>query len=224
MSHGTRHGYVRAGCRCTECRAWNAAAQQRYRDLVKSRGGAPNADPLVDGARARAHVGRLRVLGVGLRAIHESSDVAWSSVVALLHRARIRQSTERRILALDAGAMANGHHVPSGPARAAMRGLVALGFRNTEVARLLGSEAKTKPRIELWRARCRLSTQRALERLLARARRGEVSPLRPPPRRVLKVRARVPELLELRRRGVELRAGEVLEAELAELRRMKRAS
>ena len=41
MTHGTRYAYTLAGCRCPECRAWNAANQRaKYQRRKAARLGA----------------------------------------------------------------------------------------------------------------------------------------------------------------------------------------
>lgn len=37
MTHGTRYAYVHRGCRCAECRAWNAGQQRAKRARRKAR-------------------------------------------------------------------------------------------------------------------------------------------------------------------------------------------
>lgn len=54
--HGTRAGYRREGCRCDECRAWNATTQAKYAADYRER----------TGVSLRAKYTRRRpVLGVG---------------------------------------------------------------------------------------------------------------------------------------------------------------
>lgn len=36
--HGTRHAYRQRGCRCDECRAWNAGSFNRYKRLRRDQG------------------------------------------------------------------------------------------------------------------------------------------------------------------------------------------
>lgn len=38
VKHGTAGGYYYRGCRCAECRAYNAAAQRRHAEKQKKKG------------------------------------------------------------------------------------------------------------------------------------------------------------------------------------------
>lgn len=164
--HGTRSKYV-TGCRCSECRAANAAyGKARWLRLGRAtlalpapparpercpgvdgrpcpngrslRGDSSRAglcavcartavaDRLVPADRARAHLRDLRRRGVGLQAVADASDVS-PSVLLDIRQGRadkIRASTERRLLSVDEGALADGALVPAGPTLRAIDRLI----------------------------------------------------------------------------------------------------
>jgi hypothetical protein len=80
---------------------------------------------LVDAGPARAHLLALSEQQVGKRAVAAACDVALS-VLDLIRRGtrtKIRAKTERRILAVDAGARSDGARVPAKPTRKLLRQL-----------------------------------------------------------------------------------------------------
>src|SRR5436309_15772874 len=97
--HGTRARYVALKCRCDACRAANTA----YYHVVKARG------QRVSAARARYHLAQLSALGVGYKSVAAASDVAKGLLREIIsgRRDRIREETERRILAVDRRAAAD---------------------------------------------------------------------------------------------------------------------
>lgn len=97
---------------------------------------------LVDAGPARKHLAALSAAGVGRRAVRAACDVADSLLhqVARGTRRKIRQETERRILAVDVGARSDGSLVPARETRARLRFMLARGMTKTELARELGSE------------------------------------------------------------------------------------
>jgi hypothetical protein len=86
----------------------------------------------------------------------------------------IRASVERRILAVDAGARADGALVPAASTNRKLAALVARGFTKAHLAELLGAES---PALQLGdRARVTLATRARVERLWRKVARGEVTP------------------------------------------------
>lgn len=146
--HGTRARYVGAGCRCLLCRAANSRWVS-YRERRKAAG---DWNGIVPAIRTRAHLRRLSRLGVGRHAVAAASDVSdmilwlvWSG-----RRRQIRARTERKILAVDARARADGSLVPAGPTWRLLDRLIADGYTKTQIAAWLGSRAKT-PALQLSR-------------------------------------------------------------------------
>jgi hypothetical protein len=162
--HGTRARYVGARCRCDACRAAN-------RNYQRSRAGQP-FNGLVDAAPARAHLELLSSQGVGRRAVAAASDVSCSVVQDIRTGAkqRVRADTVRRLLAVDAGAIADHGLVPAKETRVALRELLRHGLTRQEIAERLGSTAKT-PSLQLTKrhvtARNALKVKRLLDEVRA---------------------------------------------------------
>lgn len=140
---GSRAAYQR-GCRCLPCRAANA----RYAAARASR---PN--PLVDAARAQAHLAALakhRKGRVGHRRAAKLSGLSFQ----LLHDIRagrvseIRASTEAKILAIR-HKPAPGLLINSYDARHLIAVLVGEGFTLPELARALGFDLEWLERYAL---------------------------------------------------------------------------
>lgn len=95
---------------------------------------------LVPAARARRHLRKLSRAGIGYKAVSEACDVAASTLAAVLTggKRQIRTDVERRILAVDAGARADGALVPSGPTWALLDDLAARGFTRRWMSAELG--------------------------------------------------------------------------------------
>jgi len=158
--HGTRARYVSGRCRCEPCRAANAAhRRQRARAVA-----AGDTRGLVSSDRARAHLAALRATGVGARSVSAASDVALSIVraVASGKATNIRAHTERRILAVDAGAVADHGHVDSGPTRRLIREIIRAGYTRGEIARRLGA---SRPALQLAPRRILARNALAVERI-----------------------------------------------------------
>ena len=135
-------------------------------------------DGLVSASRARAHLLALRKRGVGLSSVADASDVARSVLldVATGRRREIRASTERSILAVDEGAIADGAVVSAKRMNALIRKMLDHGFSKAHIAELLGMRA---PQLHLGKSpRALARTVSRVERLWARVERGEVKPRR----------------------------------------------
>lgn len=102
-------------------------------------------DQLVDAAPARAHLFALSAAGVGKRAVAAACDVPRSQLAKLKSGARtkIRRSTLRRILSVDASAVSDHGMVDAAETWRLLNQLLQLGFTKQQVARRLGSVAKT---------------------------------------------------------------------------------
>jgi hypothetical protein len=138
--HGTRVAYVRDRCRCTACRAANAAASARAR---KSRVLGHPGD-LVDAAAVRFRLHRMREAGVGIQRIAALSGIAPSHIRQLLTVrpdgtpavARVRRRTAERFPALvDAQSVVSSRAQVAalGTARR-LQALHAIGWSTTELA------------------------------------------------------------------------------------------
>jgi hypothetical protein len=144
-SHGTRVRYM-TGCKCMLCRAANS----RYEtERAKARA---NGDwnGVIPAVRARAHLKMLAKAGIGRRLVEAISGVGNSTLQEIKtgRKKNIRARTERRILAVTTEARAARTLVQAGPVWAQINRLLREGFTQTELARRLGSEAKT-PALQL---------------------------------------------------------------------------
>ena len=133
----------------------------------------------VDPAEAREHLLRLRREGVGYKSVHDASDVPSSTLGRVLAGdGAIRASTLKRILGVDAGAIADHAVAPKKAVRRMQRqldDLVARGFRKHHLARLLGSNSQA---LQVGRTGGALaSSVAAVDKLWRRAERGELQPV-----------------------------------------------
>lgn len=132
----------------------------------------------VDPTEAREHLLRLRREGVGYKSVHDASDVPSSTLARVLAgEGTIRAGTLKRILEVDAGAIADHAVAPKKAVRRMKRQLdelVALGFRKHHLARLLGSNSQA---LQVGRTGGALaSSVAAVDKLRRRVERGEVAP------------------------------------------------
>lgn len=138
--HGNRLRYL-AGCRCTDCRAANAA-YERMRIAERKAG---NADPIVPADKARAHLFALSEAGVGRSSVHTATDVARAILQKIRNgeHTQIRRSTERKILAVpvDAAMLLDGAHIDAGPSLALVAELQQAGFPKVRIAREMGQKS-----------------------------------------------------------------------------------
>jgi hypothetical protein len=157
--HGTRLRYL-AGCRCMLCRAANSRYECE-RAAARRRG---RGNGIVDASRARAHLLRLSRAGVGRDAVRHASDVSRTVLqgIAAGRKTMIRAETERRILAVDASARADGSLVPAGRTWQRIDELLEEGYTKAFIARALG--AKT-PALQVRRDRILARTAVKVERL-----------------------------------------------------------
>jgi len=118
---------------------------------------------LVLADRAKAHLVELSRAGVGYRSVGEAADVS-KTVLALIlsgKRQRIRASTERRILDVDAQARADHSTVPATRTWRRIRILLEEGFSKAEIARRLGYR---RPALQLGRRRILAKNAARVER------------------------------------------------------------
>ena len=162
--HGTRIRYM-GGCKCVPCRAANS----RYESgrLEARRNGDWNG--LVDAGRARRHLRRLSRAGIGRLSVAEACDVGKTSIAEIKNgiKKRIRARTERRILAVDKGAISGGQIVPAVGTWKRISRLLEEGFSKAELARRLGYR---RPALQLHperiTARNRMKVQRLYNRIM----------------------------------------------------------
>jgi hypothetical protein len=121
----------------------------------------------------------LQKAGVGYKSVAAVSDVAASGLSAIKagRKAKIRASTEKRILAVTPDvARADGARVSAGPTNRLLAKMLEMGFRRRELAVLLGYSSNTSGLQLGGRRSCLLSTKARVERLWARVKRREVFP------------------------------------------------
>lgn len=135
-------------------------------------------DGRVSPEKARAHLLELRAQGVGYKAVAAACDVAASALCRVLRGGdeTIRASTERRILAVDADAIADHAIVDAAETNARIATLRTCGFTLRHLGALLGYESDAA--FQFGRARTTAAKRSAVARLMARVERGEVCPER----------------------------------------------
>jgi hypothetical protein len=134
-AHGTRVKYL-GGCRCVPCRAANS----RYsceRDRANKNF---ETDHIVSADIAREHLQLLSSKGVGRRAVADASGVARTIISGIRRgtRKHLRESTERRILAVDCDARSDSSYVPAAPVWKQIEELLQEGYTRRWIAQRLG--------------------------------------------------------------------------------------
>lgn len=122
----------------------------------------------VSAERAQKHLLELAQLGIGRRAVSAACDVASSSLAAIRTGTKtlIRVETERRILAVDAGAVADHALVKGSPTWKAIAELRAMGWTKSRISQALGNSV---PALQLKKRRVLARTELAVRQLLERA-------------------------------------------------------
>jgi hypothetical protein len=130
--HGTRARYI-AKCRCPLCREAQLAYCRDYYRARKRLG----EGLLVPAELARQHLRELQRMGVGVRAL-EMEGIPHGTLMRILSGEckRIRRSTERRILAVQADYARHGY-VDATLTRERLRAIMALGFTGRWIAERL---------------------------------------------------------------------------------------
>ena len=100
---------------------------------------------LVPADDVRAHLKSLSRQGIGYKSVAASADVSRSVLAAILAgtKHQLRAQSARRILEIDRGAVADHALVAAGPTWRRLSRLLSEGFTQRELARRLGSTAKT---------------------------------------------------------------------------------
>ena len=109
-------------------------------------------DGLVSATKAREHILSLRAKGIGKRSVAAACNIGLGSVCKIIQgKKKIRANTEKQILSVDIGALADGAVLDSKEANGLIDAILARGFKKTELARLLGSVGRV-PSLQLGKA------------------------------------------------------------------------
>ncbi len=141
--------YSGCGCRCTDCRAAQAA-RKRDRNRRQAYG---TYDPgLVDAGPVRRHVAQLRAGGMGKRTIAARAGINGSVLSKLIYgdrtrgqkpSRRISRENARRLLAVRLD-LADGVPVEASDTADKLDEMIAGGFAAVELARYLSGDPNTK--------------------------------------------------------------------------------
>ncbi len=169
LQHGVRGRYV-AGCRCMLCRAANS----RYSCQAQRKHDAGETGHIASAEAARKHLLKLSHQGVGYKAVAKACDVAASVMLEVRNgrRRRIRQTTERRILAVDREAVADGALVSAGPTWRLLDELILGGYSKAQLARWLGYAT---PALQINRRQITAATASRVERMYRLVQEGRLS-------------------------------------------------
>lgn len=134
--HGDRQTYVSDHCRCVDCRAANAAYQNRRSRLAAY--GRPVTD-LTDARPIQEHIEQLRSQGMGYQRVAEVAGLASETValVAAGGRRQLRARTARRILAVQLD-LADGALIDGSGTRRRLQALAAVGWTWADIGRHIG--------------------------------------------------------------------------------------
>ena len=135
-------------------------------------------DGLVSAAAVKRHLLKLRRRGVGYKAVADACDVANMVLSDVLagRKKRIRASTERAVLEVDANAIADHALVDAAPTRALFEELRERGFTLRHLDELLGGAGVPRYRGE--REHVLAKTALQVEQLWRQVQRGEIAPER----------------------------------------------
>lgn len=134
---------------------------------------------LVSAARVKRKLRKLSSIGVGYKSVAAACDVAPSCLAGVSNGTitRIRAATERRVLAVDAGAMAGGAIVDAGDANTLIAKMRERGFTLRELGRLLGYDGAGSQVLQLGKKPTMLlATRMRVERLWRRIEREGLKP------------------------------------------------
>lgn len=128
--------------------------------------------------RARQHLLDLSARGIGYKAVSAASDVAPTVLCRILaNEGTIRASTERRVLAVDDGAIADHAVVDGSRTREILADLRARGFTLAHIGSLVGVDAR-QVCSQAKRDRTLAASVHTYEKLMRRVESGEVAPER----------------------------------------------
>lgn len=133
LDHGTRRNYLH-GCRCTVCRAANAA-------YVATQRRCPTGS--TDATAARTHLASLARAGLGSRQLAHLAGLSRSTIRAVLDgtSASLRPATAATLLGL-APILAHGTRVPGTKTHRFLDSLRREGFTRREIAFHLGARSQ----------------------------------------------------------------------------------
>lgn len=162
--HGTYRAYLADKCRCWPCHAsYCAYSRAKYRIWRET------GPLLVDIARVRAHVEKLRALGWSHATICRIADVPNGVVQAISYgdRKAVVRATEKKLMALPL--MPPTHEqqplfgdVPSVGARRRVEALVCLGWSLNKIAQHAGLCKRTLSEMSRRRDSCTAATYKAI--------------------------------------------------------------
>ena len=144
--HGTRARYVK-GCRCKPCKEANTEYSRMRQKSVRM----GDTNKLVPVGRVKAHLEKLREVGIGLRSVADVSKISLSVLQEIRRglKDHTREKTQAAILAVTAAAcLSDGHRIDAGPTRRRIEWMLEQGYTKYSIARALGSKAKT-PALQL---------------------------------------------------------------------------
>jgi hypothetical protein len=120
---------------------------------------------LVDAAPVRRHLRELSRQGIGYKSVAAAADVGKTLLARVLSRRQLqlRARAARRVLGVEAGAIADHATVPAASTWKRLRRLLREGFSKRELARRLGSRAKS-PALQVQRGRVLAKTALKVER------------------------------------------------------------
>ncbi len=127
--HGVRIKYM-GGCRCLFCRAANSR-YETYR-LAERKAGRTNG--IIPAICARERLQKLAKDGIGTKSVSFVSDVSRTILMEIKSgkRRRIREETERRILAVDQAALGGASLVSAAESWRLIKQLLEEGFTKTQ--------------------------------------------------------------------------------------------
>lgn len=158
--HGERVAYV-AGCRCGACREANNA----YARLRGKLNRAGDTNRVIEARRVRRHILRLSAAGVGTWTVADIAGVSRASLQAIRSgtKTKLREQTEKRILAVTRDALSDGKLVDARGTRKLIARLMGAGFTKSAIALRLGM---TRPALQFRGDRITARTRARVERLV----------------------------------------------------------
>lgn len=162
--HGTHTRYTR-GCKCDECRiAHRLYERQKKRERSREAQGIEDrVVKIIDASEVRKHILFLSSRGIGTLTIVKLSGLAQSNVLRIKRgeQKSITVASAKKILAIPALPVSDGHRVPSSKAQKLVDEMLATGLTETQINRLIGNR---EPRI-IFKETVRLSRFRKFEEL-----------------------------------------------------------
>lgn len=167
--HGVRIRYM-AGCRCVPCRAANSSYETE-RAAARRRG---EWNGLVCAKRAVAHIRDLSYKGVGRKQVADAAGLSPTTISLYMSgkRTKVRAMNERKILAVDAGAVADHALVSARPTWTRINWLLSEGFTKGDLALRLGYKTKN---LQIGRRRCLAITALKVEQFYNKIRLGDTA-------------------------------------------------